>query len=555
MKVLANSCVVPPSTDEGHGQAPGRRKSAKAQLRFADTAALVGTRKPAQTDKEVTDKAVVSAGARREPGTPVVRTHAGALVPRNRKSQSTPDNGQAAMAGAWSAPPAAVPVRMREDDPTLSSAAMPPTQIPSKESPEVKTPSDKAADGPLDRAVGGPPIVWRAAHSQPAEVLSRSQERSVGATVPANEGARRPRQDQPEVQAARSGPAARERLSPQNSHVDDQREAASIPETEPQGARKEEPAAGASAPVERAQVPPAGNGKVVPNAGPNAPFPTRPASEDDSPADVPKPDQTPPKTSPTRQDPTIEAPRKSAQSPPQFRREDQGLTASRREDTPVRQHRQREVAEPDDKKTLPELRTEGAKTPLEPWAAAVGQSTTVASHASGGPPIQGSVDIGTGFSVVRTVSEQILDGVRASVTQGEGQISVRLQPPELGTVTVRLRERGDRLEGTVEVEKSDTRREIERALPDVVRSLQDAGIQVRHLNVTGGDSPKPDLGPGAGPQDGASGQNGGGQNRDHLPAPPTPWPQEAGTYPVRSEETARAGRPSTVPPGRIDMLL
>jgi flagellar hook-length control protein FliK len=228
---------------------------------------------------------------------------------------------------------------------------------------------------------------------------------------------------------------------------------------------------------------------------------------------------------------------------------------SKREDRPIGQHHQTQVAGPDDKKAPPELGTDGAKTPMEPGAVAVSQPAAAVPHSSGQTPIPGIVEMRTDPSVVQTVSEQILDSVRASVTPGEGQISVRLQPPELGMVTVRLRERGEWLEGTLEVEKSDTRREIERTLPEVVRGLQDAGIQVHKLDVTGSDSPKPDLGSGAGPQDGGSAQNGPGQNRDHLPASHTPGLQENVNYLVRLEETAATGRLISASPGRIDMLL
>jgi flagellar hook-length control protein FliK len=165
------------------------------------------------------------------------------------------------------------------------------------------------------------------------------------------------------------------------------------------------------------------------------------------------------------------------------------------------------------------------------------------------------MDLGTNPSPTPTVGEQILDSIRASMAQGDGQISVRLQPPELGMITVRLRERDSHLEGTVEAGLSDTRREIERALPEVVRGLQEVGIQIRRFDVTNGDSSGQDLGRGLPQQDVWSGPNGSSQGREHLPTPHVPWPQEAANYSASAQEPADSGDQINVPPGRIDMLL
>jgi flagellar hook-length control protein FliK len=107
----------------------------------------------------------------------------------------------------------------------------------------------------------------------------------------------------------------------------------------------------------------------------------------------------------------------------------------------------------------------------------IGQSVAVTPRSSFETQTPGGVDLGTNPNPVGTVGEQILDSVQASMAQGDRQIAVRLQPPELGTVTVRLREQGDHLEGTVEVGQSDTRREIERALPEVIRGLRMRGFR------------------------------------------------------------------------------
>jgi flagellar hook-length control protein FliK len=141
------------------------------------------------------------------------------------------------------------------------------------------------------------------------------------------------------------------------------------------------------------------------------------------------------------------------------------------------------------------------------------------------------------------------------MAQGDGQVLIRLQPPELGTVVVRFREQGERLDGTLQVERADTRREIEQALPEVVRSLQEAGIGIRRLDVTDGDPPGQDLGRGQPQQDRSSGHRDSGQDRDHLWASSTPWSPAAADFSVDSQQTPDIQGSTEMPRGRIDMLL
>jgi flagellar hook-length control protein FliK len=63
------------------------------------------------------------------------------------------------------------------------------------------------------------------------------------------------------------------------------------------------------------------------------------------------------------------------------------------------------------------------------------------------------------------------------------QITVRLHPPELGTVFVKFQEQDSRITGILEVSKTQTRLEIEQALPQITRNLTDCGIQIKRLEV------------------------------------------------------------------------
>lgn len=104
------------------------------------------------------------------------------------------------------------------------------------------------------------------------------------------------------------------------------------------------------------------------------------------------------------------------------------------------------------------------------------------------------LDVAGTRSPVQDVGQQILDSIHASIARADRQVQIRLDPPELGTVTVRITEQGDQIQGILQVSRDDTRREIEQALPQVLKGLQDAGIQVRRLEVVVSDQPDRGLG-------------------------------------------------------------
>jgi flagellar hook-length control protein FliK len=87
--------------------------------------------------------------------------------------------------------------------------------------------------------------------------------------------------------------------------------------------------------------------------------------------------------------------------------------------------------------------------------------------------------------VSANIGKQILESVHSSLSQqtGDKQITVHLHPPELGKVFIRFQEQDAQITGILEVSKTQTRLEIEQALPQITRNLADSGIQVRRLEV------------------------------------------------------------------------
>ena len=83
------------------------------------------------------------------------------------------------------------------------------------------------------------------------------------------------------------------------------------------------------------------------------------------------------------------------------------------------------------------------------------------------------------------IGKQILESIHNSFSQ-EGrnqQITIQLNPPELGKVLIKFQEQDSQITGLLEVSKTQTRIEIEQAIPQIIRSLQDSGIQIKRLDV------------------------------------------------------------------------
>jgi len=82
-----------------------------------------------------------------------------------------------------------------------------------------------------------------------------------------------------------------------------------------------------------------------------------------------------------------------------------------------------------------------------------------------------------------SIGEQIQNSINSSLRQGDQQITVLLNPPELGKVCMKFQEHGDQITALLEVDKAQTRYEIQQALPQIVRNLADSGIQIKRLEV------------------------------------------------------------------------
>jgi flagellar hook-length control protein FliK len=83
-----------------------------------------------------------------------------------------------------------------------------------------------------------------------------------------------------------------------------------------------------------------------------------------------------------------------------------------------------------------------------------------------------------------SLREQICMSVQNSVQQGQHQITINLNPPELGRVSIKFTEQNGQLTGSLEATNSQTRADIQQAMPEMIRSLEQAGINIKRIDVS-----------------------------------------------------------------------
>lgn len=83
----------------------------------------------------------------------------------------------------------------------------------------------------------------------------------------------------------------------------------------------------------------------------------------------------------------------------------------------------------------------------------------------------------------QAVMMQMVSSIQSSVQQGQSSLRLQLQPQELGSIDVRLVSSSQGVAVTVFADQASTGRLLEMQIDQLRAALQDAGVQVSHLNV------------------------------------------------------------------------
>ena len=85
--------------------------------------------------------------------------------------------------------------------------------------------------------------------------------------------------------------------------------------------------------------------------------------------------------------------------------------------------------------------------------------------------------------------DQILQHLSSiSVSGPQQQIRLTLTPEDLGTVRITFNRIDDEVVGLLEVQKNQTRRQVEQAIPQLVSAMESNGVQVRRIEVVRWDT-------------------------------------------------------------------
>ena len=137
------------------------------------------------------------------------------------------------------------------------------------------------------------------------------------------------------------------------------------------------------------------------------------------------------------------------------------------------------------KKLVPELAGSGMSS--EAAAKAEARVTSMpeipVAQANANPP---GTNPGTAVnqdSKTGNLHEQIISVASAASYKIGQKITVNLNPPELGRISIKLEKNGDEIIGRLEVEKVNTKNQIDFTLTQITQNLQDSGIQLKHIEV------------------------------------------------------------------------
>ena len=113
--------------------------------------------------------------------------------------------------------------------------------------------------------------------------------------------------------------------------------------------------------------------------------------------------------------------------------------------------------------------------------------------------------------------DQIVQAMRARTLANGDEITVRLDPPELGRVKISIQSDADGIRGVVQAENARTLSELQRETPSLVQRLAESGVDIRRVEFQLADSSSSATSGQSDPSAQQSGQNGqfgpGGQGR------------------------------------------
>ena len=148
-----------------------------------------------------------------------------------------------------------------------------------------------------------------------------------------------------------------------------------------------------------------------------------------------------------------------------------------------------ETVSPQNTVSQPQTKSQADSLSVQSLGLQAMATTANASHVTDAQPVIASHGTATAPNTsaqdtTASLREQICMSVQNSVQQGQHQITINLNPPELGRVSIKFTEQNGQLTGSLEASNSQTRADIQQAMPEMLRSLEQSGINIKRIDVS-----------------------------------------------------------------------
>ncbi len=100
------------------------------------------------------------------------------------------------------------------------------------------------------------------------------------------------------------------------------------------------------------------------------------------------------------------------------------------------------------------------------------------AQVSGSQPVQSSSS-----TLFQKPIEQVLNAIPTTITGSAQQIRMSLSPEELGSVRLTFRQQDEQVEGLIEIQNNEVRKDIEKSIPQIVAALAESGVTVRRIEI------------------------------------------------------------------------
>jgi flagellar hook-length control protein FliK len=83
----------------------------------------------------------------------------------------------------------------------------------------------------------------------------------------------------------------------------------------------------------------------------------------------------------------------------------------------------------------------------------------------------------------KEISRQVADSISSAANSGTKQITIRLNPPELGRVVIKISQQTSHIDAVLEASRPETKDQLQQAFSQVSKNLAESGISLRQFEV------------------------------------------------------------------------